>query len=51
MFSAQKAVVRLVVLSLLPYIDWLIEQNERIWIIKSFSLFSFLRTTANTHVE
>lgn len=33
MFSAQKVIDRLAVLSLLSYIDWLIEQNERIWIV------------------
>lgn len=51
MFNAQKVIVRLAVLSLIPYIIWLVKQNDRIWIVKSVSLFSFLRTIAKTQAN
>lgn len=41
MFRAQKVIVRLAVLSVIPYINWLIKQNERIWIGKSVFPFLF----------
>lgn len=41
MFRAQKVIVRLAVLSLIPYINWLVKQNDRIWIVKSVFPFLF----------
>lgn len=48
MFSAQKVIVRLAVLSLIRIsIGWFNKTSEFELIVKSFPLFSVLRTTAN----
>lgn len=48
MFSAQKVIVRLAVLSLIRIsIGWFNKTSEFKLIVKSFPLFSVLRTTAN----